>query len=194
MNAPSLVLASGSPRRAELLNQLGLDFTVVATEADEVAFSEELTPAEIVVHNARAKARTVVVSADQTVIAADTIVVIGNKILGKPVDAVDATRMLRLLSGRTHAVVTAICLRSGERETVEVVETLVTFAELTDELIVSYVATGEPLDKAGAYGIQGRGAVLVERIEGDYFNVVGLPLSRLAQMLRELDVEISDYW
>lgn len=141
--------------------------------------------------NALAKARTVAArhgGEDVVVLGADTIVVLDGEVLGKPVDAAAAAVMLRRLSGRTHVVVTAyavVDVRSGD-EVVRSVETAVTFRSLADAEIDAYVATGEPLDKAGAYGIQGRGAVLVERIDGDYFTVVGLPLADLAVVLRNI--------
>ena len=177
-----LVLASASPRRRALLEQVGIPCTVERAGVDEGD-----DPAA----NARAKARAVAASRagdDAVVLGADTIVVLDGDVLGKPADAADAAAMLRRLSGRTHTVVTAYALvhcGTGD-ECVRSVEAAVTFRALDDDEIAAYVATGEPLDKAGAYGIQGRGALLVERIDGDYFTVVGLPLSDLAVSLRRV--------
>ena len=180
-----LILASSSPRRRALLEQIG-----VAFEIETAAVDEGDDPRA----NALAKARTVAArhgGEDVVVLGADTIVVLDGEVLGKPVDTGAAAAMLRRLSGRTHAVVTAyavVDVRSGD-EVVRSVETAVTFRSLADAEIDAYVATGEPLDKAGAYGIQGRGAVLVERIDGDYFTVVGLPLADFAVTLRRVESE-----
>ena len=175
-----LILASASPRRRELLAQIGVAFDLEVADVDEGDDPRV---------NALAKARAVVVrhrGEDAVVLGADTEVVLDGEVLGKPADDAHARDMLTRLSGRTHSVVTAYALVdciSGD-ELVRAVETDVTFRPLTDDDIDAYVATGEPLDKAGAYGIQGRGAVLVDRIGGDYFTVVGLPLADLSAELR----------
>lgn len=189
---PKIVLASASPRRRALLSDLGLSFAVEPARFDE----SQVTDGDPV---ARAKAladgKALDVAGrhpDALVIGADTIVVIDGTILGKPEDEEDARRMLRLLSGRTHRVYTGVSLRhlASGRHALEVEATDVTFGPLTDEQIARYVATGEPMDKAGAYGIQGYGATLVRGIHGCYFNVVGLPLYRLARMLALFGVEV----
>jgi septum formation protein len=175
-----LILASASPRRRELLAQIGVTFDVEVADVDEGDDPRA---------NAVDKARAVAArhrGEDALVLGADTEVVVDGSVLGKPVDDAHAREMLRHLAGRTHSVVSAYALvdcATGD-EVVRAVETDVTFRPLTDDDIDAYVATGEPLDKAGAYGIQGRGAVLVERIDGDYFTVVGLPLADLTVALR----------
>jgi septum formation protein len=182
-----LVLASASPRRQELLRNAGIPFTVQPADIDEEPLPGEL-PKDCAERLAREKAQTVSRSrpADY-VLGADTIVVIDEVILGKPSDAQDAARMLRLLSGRTHAVITGVCLvgrNAFEKMTSET--TLVTMNGLSDDEIRDYVATGEPMDKAGAYAIQGMASRWIPRIEGDYSNVVGLPVARVYAILREL--------
>ncbi len=185
-----LILASGSPRRKELLARTGRTFRVVVSDADE-STAVDVPPADVAIDNARAKALAVAVDAPSgaTVIGADTIVVLDGRIFGKPVDEADAARMLGELSGRTHQVITGVCLvRNGRCETFAET-TDVCFRSLSDAEIASYVATGEPLDKAGAYGIQGAAGAFVDHIEGDYDNVVGLPVTRLE---RALDLEGGD--
>lgn len=186
----NIILASNSPRRRELLTQIGLSFTVSPADADESVLTGE-SPEAYAVRVALDKARIAAERAGEgIVIAADTIVVVGDSILGKPADANEAAGMLALLAGKEHRVVTALAVmdagtaRSATRTSV----TKVWFRDLTEREIAAYVATGEPMDKAGAYGIQERGALLVDRIEGCYSNVVGLPLSLLGEMLREFDV------
>lgn len=176
------VLASGSPRRKELLTMLGLEFNVCPSAAEEKP-EPGLSPEETVMHLAREKGRGLT---GNPVISADTIVVIDGKILGKPKSEEEAFAMLRTLSGRTHEVFTGICVNDD----CQVERSLVTFAELTDEEIRAYIATGEPMDKAGAYGAQGKGAVFVAKIEGDFFNVMGLPIHRLYEMLKEQGVKL----
>ena len=182
-----IILASSSPRRRELLTQIGVVFTTDPADVDERVLAGE-APEGYALRVARDKARAVAErSGDSIVIAADTIVVLGNDILGKPVDAVDAFRMLTLLSGRMHMVITGIVVKdlTSLKTTARTVITRVWFRTLPPQEIGAYVATDEPLDKAGAYGIQGKGALLIDRIDGCYFNVVGLPLSVLGDMLRE---------
>jgi len=170
-------------------------FEVLITAAEELTADRIRTPAELVTRNAQRKAHAATLAAPgRLVLAADTVVALGDAVLGKPADADEAVAMLQRLSGRTHEVVTGLCLRCNNREVTDHVATLVSFASLSDELIAAYVATGEPLDKAGAYGIQGRGSVLVERLDGCYFNVVGLPLARLSGLLLEFGVSVGDCW
>ena len=187
-----LILASGSPRRAEILRNAGFAFEVWPTNVDETRLPDELA-ADYVLRVARDKAR---VAAERIAsqpspaicIGADTAVVLGSHVLGKPASVEDARWMLRELSGQTHEVLTGLSLisASDHREASHVETTRVTFAELSESEIEKYVASGEPFDKAGAYGIQGLGGRYVTRIEGCYFNVMGLPLSRLWLMLRDL--------
>lgn len=192
-----LILASASPRRQELLRNAGIPFTVQPADINETPLAGE-SPRDCAERLAREKALAVFQSRPQQfVLGADTIVVIDDTILGKPRDTGDAARMLRMLSGRTHAVITGVCLvgekvASGQWSVVSKAEaqtasetTLVTMCEISDEEIREYVATGEPMDKAGAYAIQGIAARWIPRIEGDYSNVVGLPVALVYGMLRE---------
>jgi len=174
-----LVLASGSPRRRELLTLLGVPFTDAAPDVDETPHDGE-RPLDLVRRLAAEKARSV---DGDPVLAADTVVDVDGEIFGKPVDADDARRMLRRLSGRTHLVHTAVVVRSGGREGIEVVSTSVSFVPLSEEAIEWYVGTGEPFGKAGAYAIQGAGGALVEGVDGSVSNVVGLPLATVASLL-----------
>lgn len=187
-----IILASASPRREFLLKQIGLDFGVIPSCAEEVV-AAGLMPQETVVKLAELKARSVSGLYPQAIVlAADTAVCCEGQILGKPRDERDAYRMLRLLSGRTHQVISGVVLCQESRKLIrgEAATTEVRFRNLTDQEITGYIATGEALDKAGAYGIQGFGALLVEGIKGCYFNVVGLPLSRLPEMFKEFGVEL----
>lgn len=188
-----IILASVSPRRAELLNQLGLEYQVIPSEVSETIPNQSVFPEELVTKLALHKASDVARKIEQgLVIGADTLVVLGETIFGKPSDPDEAVKMLSMLSGKTHSVYTGIAMiqvPSGQTE-VGYSETKVKFRPVSLAEIRSYVATGEPLDKAGAYGIQGKGGVLVETIEGCYFNVVGLPLSKLADMLRKFQISI----
>lgn len=186
-----IILASASPRRQELLRLIEPDFRVAPSDFEESTVIP-WPPDEHVLHSSFGKANDVAARIDDgVVIGADTIVVIDDSILGKPKDVDDARRMLRLLSGRSHYVFTGLCVveracgRTG-RILNDFVRTEVRFGTLTDAVIDAYVATGEPMDKAGAYGIQERGSLLVEGIVGDYFNVVGLPVYRLSRMLAEV--------
>lgn len=191
MPTTDVILASASPRRRELLSLIFNEFRVVPSEFDESSVPGELPPAEHVLYSARMKARDVAQDHPESlVIGADTIVAVEGPILGKPTDAADAARMLRLLSGRTHQVYTGVAVHVGDKERSGVECTDVDFRELTDEVISRYVSTGEPLDKAGAYAIQGKGAVLISGIRGCYSNVVGLPLHRLSRLLAEFGIEV----
>ena len=177
-----LVLASASPRRREILQAAGIPFEVRPASVDEAVLDGE-TPEEHVLRLARTKAEAI---EGDVVLGADTVVVVDGRILGKPADAADAARMLRMLSGRDHTVITGVCLRAGIRSRRDVASTLVRFAPLTDAEIYDYVASGEPFDKAGAYAIQGLASKFVECIEGCYFNVVGLPVSLVYRHLKQL--------
>jgi len=180
----NILLASASPRRKELLALAGLEFDAVPSQAEEVlppGFSPEQCAARLAAVKAEDVARH---HPNALIIAADTIVAAGGQILGKPRDEADAARMLRLLSGREHRVITGVCLRKNTAKRIFSQVTSVRFYTLGEDEIEAYVQTGEPMDKAGAYGIQGKGALLVESIAGDYFNVVGLPIARL---MREME-------
>lgn len=184
-----IVLASASPRREKLLNQINLDFEIRSTALEEKKTGD---PIRAVRQAALAKASTVVKECrDALVIAADTVVAVDNKILEKPRDSSEASKMLKILSGRIHRVITGLALvDSSGKQRVDHEITKVYFRELSNREISSYVESGEPMDKAGAYGIQGQGALLVERIEGCYFNVVGLPLFKLGLMMKEFGVDV----
>ena len=179
-----LVLASQSPRRREILRQAGIPFTVRATDVDESVLASE-SPADYVQRLAEAKAYSIEAAAGEMVLGADTTVVIDGEILAKPADAADARRMLARLSGRRHEVLTGICLRRGGHAILDYATTGVVFAALSDREIDEYVASGEPMDKAGAYAIQGLASKFVERIEGDYFNVMGLPVALVYRLLQQ---------
>ena len=182
-----IVLASQSPRRRQLLGQMGLEFTTQSPEIDEHAFHGR-DARDLVETLSREKARWVArqQTPDTLVIGADTVVVLDGAILGKPRDGAEAEAMLAALSGRDHQVFTGVTLCQGDRILTQAEETQVTFRPLTGQEIRQYVSTGEPMDKAGAYGIQGLGGLLVEGIRGDYFNVVGLPICRLGRMLAQV--------
>lgn len=179
-----LVLASGSPRRRDILTALGLAFDVRPPDIDETLRSGE-GAAEAARRLAEQKAAAVEAETEDLVIAADTIVVLDGELLGKPAGPSHAAAMLGRLAGRAHEVITGLALRYGAETRSVAALTSVTFRSLDREEIAAYVATGEPLDKAGAYGIQGFGSALVERIEGDFFNVMGLPVPALLALLRE---------
>lgn len=171
-----LVLASRSPRRAELLRAAGFKFTIRTADIDETPRTGE-QPGDYVVRLAREKALGVSRSSDEVILGADTTVVLGTEILGKPLDACDASRMLRALAGRRHEVLTGICLLHGDAILSDLARTSVWIAPLSEEEIAEYVASGEPMDKAGGYAIQGLASRFVERIDGPYSNVVGLPVA-----------------
>lgn len=180
----SIILASGSPRRKEILKKIGLSFKQIPAEIDEK--TEDNPPKEQATIIALEKAKAVLQNnPDSIVIGADTIVVYDNIVLGKPKDKDDAFKMLNLLSGDYHEVYTGLAVVSSEKEVFETVRTIVRFKELTIEEIEEYISTGEPIDKAGAYGIQGLGGLFVESIGGDYYNVVGLPICKLYCILKE---------
>jgi len=188
VNNSSIILASASPRRAELLQSAGIIFTIVPGDINETPYHEE-EPVAHVLRLAAGKAREAASRSEgRFFIGADTIVLCEREIMGKPCDSADAGRMLRRLSGRVHQVITGYALldRSTGRVVSRSVSTDVTFKSLTDAEIAAYVATGCPLDKAGAYAIQGGAAYMVERIDGSYTNVVGLPLCEVVETLREM--------
>ncbi len=187
MSKMRIILASGSPRRKELLSMLGVPFSVMPSEADET-IPPGARPQDAVCELARRKAEAVWTRLDghargeSIVVAADTVVVIDGDILGKPRDADDALAMLRRLRGRTHRVYTGVCVRTASAEQTAFAETEVRMRPRDDAWLRRYVETGEPMDKAGAYAIQGFGSLLVESIAGDYYNVVGLPLGLLDEL------------
>ena len=180
-----IILASASPRRKELLATAGLDFTVKVTDVEE-KIEEGLTPDAVVMSLALQKAQAVALeNPDSVVIGADTVVVLDGKILGKPESEENAVEMLASLSGRSHIVYTGVALIKGDKVKNFCEATQVEFYDLTKEEIEAYVATKDCMDKAGAYGIQSRGCVLISKIDGDYFNVVGLPVSKVYRELRD---------
>lgn len=210
-----LILASASPRRRELLGRAGLPFTVMPSRIREEEVAADAGgppgPAGLVRAAASAKAEEVaarlaarpggraggaITGGRTLIIGADTVVVLGSQVLGKPADEDDARRTLRLLSGRVHRVFTGVALIDADRGVRQEAheETAVHIRTLDDDLIAAYTASGEPMDKAGSYAVQGLGSTLVKRIEGCYFNVVGLPLARLADMLDGFGVGVADFW
>lgn len=188
----SFVLASSSPRRKALLRQIGLKFQVLSHRFPEAQHKGRNI--ELVVRKAalkKAKSASKLVPKDKLIIAADTVVVLKNKILGKPRSKKEAFKMLKILSGRVHKVITGLALGYNGKFMAEVEVTRVIFKKLTKSEIIDYISTGEPLDKAGAYGIQGRASVFVKRVSGCYFNVVGLPLYRLVKMFEKFKVKLK---
>jgi len=186
-----LILASQSPRRKELLGLFRLPFTVRVADIDET-MDPALSPAREVARVSEKKARAVERGPEDIVIAADTIVVLGDRVLGKPSDEKQAEEMLTALSGRDHQVMTGLTVLRGHRALTATEITDIHFRPLSPGEIRRYIATGEPMDKAGAYGIQGGAALFAEKMNGDYYNVMGLPVCRLWQMLRELAPEIME--
>ena len=184
-----IILASQSPRRRELMGLFKIPFTVQVADIDET-MDPEKDPAQEVARVSRLKAQAVACSSEPIVIAADTIVVCGGRILGKPKDEADAVQMLRALSGQTHQVMTGLTVCRGADCITGTEVTDVVFRPLSEQEILAYVRSGEPMDKAGAYGIQGGGALFVRQIRGDYYNVVGLPICRLQQMLENIVPEL----
>jgi septum formation protein len=188
----TIILASASPRRKELLEKIALTFKVEPSD-----FHEDLTsgvkPEELVIDISRGKARAVAAKyPDALIIAADTIGVIRGRIFGKPINALEAVKMLAMLSGKSHRVITGLTVLDSKTQKLisKTVETRVYFKKLSVAEISRYVASGEPLDKAGAYAIQGLGSLLVEKIHGDYYNVMGLPLNALSQILKKFGVNL----
>lgn len=187
-----IVLASGSPRRQELLNRIGItDFDIRVPQTDE-HYPAGLTPAQIVEYISREKADAAakLCTPEEIVITADTMVFLDDKKLGKPADEAEALQMLTALQGRRHTVCTGVTVRQGEKALTRAQHTDVYFRPATQRELKAYIAGGEPMDKAGAYGVQGQGALLVERIDGDFFNVMGLPVVLLAEMLGEFGIQL----
>lgn len=183
----NIILASASPRRKEILENTNTKFEIIKSEIDEVILDNEL-PSQVVMRLAFEKSIDIALKhPDSLVIGADTVVVLNNNILGKPKDSSDAFNMIKQLSGKTHQVITGISLinLNANQKIIEYVVSNVKFKNLSEEDIKDYIQTNESLDKAGAYGIQGFGAMLVEEIQGDYFNIVGLPISRLSDLLKK---------
>ncbi len=186
-----IILASASPRRRELLSLAEIKFDLCIKNVDET-IPAGMSPAQAAEHTAMKKAMAVSLINDEAIVlGADTIVVLDGEILGKPKDKDDAYAMLRKLSGKEHEVITGVCLAVGKQKTVFHSVSKVKFYELSETEIRHYVLTGEPMDKAGAYGIQGRGCTLVEKIEGDYFNIVGLPVARVAREIKKLEKSLK---
>lgn len=186
----AIILASASPRRRQLLQTMGItDFTVSVPQVEEY-YPDGLTPEEIVSYISREKSRAVDSRPEDIVITADTMVFLDQQKLGKPRDAADALRMLTALQGRRHTVCTGVTVRRGAQSVTRARSTDVWFCPATEAELRAYIRTGEPMDKAGSYGVQGRGALLVERIDGDFFNVMGLPVTLLRQMLAPFGVEL----
>ena len=187
-----IVLASGSPRRQELLNRIGItEFDIRVPESDET-YPAGLTPAQVVecISRKKADAAAALCTPDEIVITADTMVFLDDQRLGKPVDEADALRMLTDLQGRHHTVCTGVTIRQGDKILTESESTEVHFRPATEEELLAYIATGEPMDKAGSYGVQGKGSLLVEKLNGDFFNVMGLPVLRLSRMLAQFGVHL----
>jgi len=182
-----IVLASGSPRRKELLEMVGIKDFIVIPDTSEEIITPGQTPEQTVCEIALKKAQNVslLCKKDDLIIAADTLVYIDNEAIAKPENKTDAAQMLRKLSGQSHTVYTGIALLKESRHITQTEKTDVYFRELTDEEIFTYIETGEPMDKAGAYGAQGLASIFVKRIEGDFFNVMGLPLCKLSMMLKD---------
>lgn len=185
-----IVLASASPRRRELLERIGITgFEIRVPEVEEV-YPPDLSPRQIVEYISREKAEAVSAGTEELVITADTMVFLDDQRLGKPADQADALRMLTALQGRRHTVCTGVTLRQGDRFLTESEATDVYFRAASQQELLAYIRTKEPMDKAGAYGIQGMGALLVERLDGDFFNVMGLPVLRLSRMLARFGVAL----
>ena len=187
-----IVLASGSPRRRELLQRIGItDFDVRVPQTEE-NFPEGLSPSEVVEYISREKAASAaqLCTAEEIVITADTMVFLDQARLGKPRDEADALRMLTALQGRHHTVCTGVTVRRGDDILTQSETTHVYFRPASEAELRAYIATGEPMDKAGAYGVQGKGALLVEKLDGDFFNVMGLPVLRLSRMLAHFGVKL----
>ena len=188
----SIILASGSPRRKELLEMLGVKELKIIPAKGEEKLHPELSPDELVKELSRCKAAEIAPAGeeDTVTIGADTIVVLDGKVMGKPAGEADAARMLRSLSGRSHTVYTGVTVIRGDKVLSRAEETTVRFRPLSESEIEAYIRTGEPMDKAGAYGAQGYASLFVEALDGDFFNVMGLPLCTLGIMLKELGVNL----
>lgn len=187
----NIILASASPRRRELMDLMGLSYEIRIPQGEEI-FDPSLSPRRLVEHLARQKCEEIATAAGPAtlVIAADTVVALGDRVLGKPHSQREAEEMLAALSGKHHAVYTGVCMFGAGRLVVESEKTLVHMRPMTGGEIAAYVKTGEPMDKAGAYGIQGKGALFITGIDGDYFNVMGFPVCRIGGMLKEFGIEL----
>lgn len=181
-----LILASNSPRRKELLDMLGYEFVVKASDCDETTNITD--PAELVKELSKRKAKAIDFSEEDTVIGSDTVVAIDGEILGKPIDEDDAAKMLRMLSGKTHTVYTGVTVLQNGTEITDAIACDVTFKEMTEMEILNYIKTKEPMDKAGAYAVQGKGSAFVEKLNGDYFAVVGFPCCYVNTVLNKLGI------
>ena len=191
---PKFILASQSPRRAQLLRQLGIEFDTIPSNVDE-SLIPRVKPVAYVKKLASMKAKAVAKKVKEgIIISADTMVVLDGKLIGKPKDMSDASATIRSLSGKVHLVVSGVCImdKSTGKTKTTATTTRVKFRELSDDLIKWYLGTGEPLGKAGSYGIQGKGAILIEWIKGDYSNVVGLPLVTFAKMLEDMGIKLGN--
>ena len=189
-----IVLASGSPRRQELLNRIGItDFDIRVPQTDE-HYPAGLTPAQVVEYISREKADAAarLCTPEEIVITADTMVFLDDKRLGKPKDEAQALEMLTALAGRRHTVCTGVTVRRGNVILTRAQSTDVYFRPATERELRAYIRTGEPMDKAGAYGVQGKGSLLVRRIDGDFFNVMGLPVEMLAEMLKTFEIDLLE--
>jgi len=185
-----IILASGSPRRQELLQRIGItDFTVTKPEIEE-SYPDGLTPPEIVAYISREKSLAVQSGEEDIVITADTMVFLDDLRLGKPHDEAEALSMLTALQGRHHTVCTGVTVRQGDKTLTRSESTDVYFRSAEESELRHYIQGGEPMDKAGSYGVQGQGSLLVERIDGDFFNVMGLPVLLLSRMLREFGIDL----
>lgn len=188
-----IILASGSPRRKEILEKIGLNFVV-----EETGFEEKTTltkPEQIVKFFASEKAKSLISKYPlDLIIAADTIVVLGKKIMGKPRNNLEAKEMLNKLSGKTHTVMTGVSVIRNKKIITKLAKTKVKFKKLNESEINAYIKTKEPLDKAGGYGIQGRAGVFVKEINGEYFNIMGMPVDLLSEILNKFNISISSYW
>ena len=187
-----IVLASGSPRRQELLRRIGVTEFDIRVPDTEETYPAGLSPQETVAYISREKsdAAAALCTPEELIITADSMVFLDDALLGKPADEADALRMLTALQGRSHTVCTGVTVRRGSEILTESETTRVYFRPADQAELLSYIATGEPMDKAGAYGVQGKGALLVERLDGDFFNVMGLPVLRLSQMLLHFGVRL----
>lgn len=188
---PLLILASKSPRRSDLLASIGAHFQVEPALHFIEVDPSDVPPQELVRLNAEGKAEEIAaLHPNELVLGVDTIGVFQNQVLEKPKDKEDAFRMLTMLQGQTHEVLTGLCLMRGGKKITHIESTSVTFLPLTDDEIWAYIETGEPMDKAASYAAQGRGALFIQRMDGDYFNVVGLPLYRLNLLLKQFDINL----
>ena len=185
-----IILASKSPRRKQLLSMMGLEFTVQTADIDETMDPSQTPAHEVAAVSARKAEKIAALHPQDVIVSEDAIVVIDGKILGKPKDEQDAARMLRLLSGRTHTVYTGLTVHANGKANTQVVSTGVTFRDLSNAEIAAYIETKEPMDKAGAYAIQGLAAMFVIGLDGDYYNVMGLPVCPLAMILRKFGVKL----